>query len=117
MNGTHIMGTLYDCQHIPAHVDIEPFKDICRHAGFTVVGEAIHHFEPQGTSLTVLLGESHLNIHTWPENNAVMFDVYTCNHTRDNSEATRSISYLIRDYFGANIMVDREIDRERLFED
>jgi S-adenosylmethionine decarboxylase proenzyme len=117
MNGTHIMGTLYQCGNLPDHLDIEPFKKICSNAGFLVVGEAIHHFEPQGTTLTVLLGESHLNIHTWPENKAVMFDVFTCNHTRDNSAATENIASDLAVYFGAGLICDRTIDRERLFAD
>ena len=38
-----------------------------RDAGLTVVGERFHQFEPQGVTGTVLLAESHLAIHTWPE--------------------------------------------------
>ena len=45
----------------------------------TVVGDSFHQFEPQGVTGTVLLAESHLAIHTWPEQGFVTIDVYVCN--------------------------------------
>jgi S-adenosylmethionine decarboxylase proenzyme len=54
-------------------------------AGLTVVGDRFFQFEPQGVTGTVLLAESHLAIHTWPEEGFVTVDVYVCNYTTDNT--------------------------------
>ena len=55
------------------------------HPGLTVVGDAFHQFSPQGVTGTVLLAESHLAIHTWPEHGFVTVDVYVCNLATDNT--------------------------------
>jgi S-adenosylmethionine decarboxylase len=48
----------------------------------TVMESAFHRFEPQGVSGTVILAESHLSIHTWPERGYAAMDFYTCgDHT------------------------------------
>ena len=54
-------------------------------SGLTVVGESFYQFEPQGVTGTVLLAESHIAIHTWPEAGFVTVDVYVCNLTTDNT--------------------------------
>jgi S-adenosylmethionine decarboxylase len=46
--------------------------------GATVVGEAFHRFSPQGVSGVLLIAESHLSCHTWPEAGYVAVDIYTC---------------------------------------
>ena len=56
-----------------------------RDSGLTVVGDSFFQFEPQGVTGTVLLAESHLAIHTWPEAGFVTVDVYVCNLTTDNT--------------------------------
>jgi len=47
-------------------------------AGATVVGEVFHRFTPQGVSGVVVIEESHLSIHTWPECGYAAVDFYTC---------------------------------------
>ena len=54
-------------------------------SGLTVVGDAFHQSSPQGVTGTVLLAESHLAIHTWPEHGFVTVDVYVCNLATDNT--------------------------------
>jgi S-adenosylmethionine decarboxylase proenzyme len=44
----------------------------------TVVGEAFHRFAPQGVSGTVVIAESHISVHTWPESLYVAVDIFTC---------------------------------------
>jgi len=60
-------------------------RDALEEAGMTVVGESFHQFTPAGVTGTVLLAESHLAIHTWPEHGFVTVDVYVCNYTTDNT--------------------------------
>ncbi len=46
--------------------------------GATVLGESFHHFSPQGVSGMVVIAESHLSIHTWPEYGYAAVDIFTC---------------------------------------
>lgn len=60
--------------------------------GATIISSQSHQFEPQGTSVFVLLAESHLSIHTYPEKGYAAIDCYTCGRTIDPNEA---VQYLI----------------------
>jgi len=54
----------------------------------TIMESAFHRFEPQGVSGTVILAESHISIHTWPEKGYAAMDFYTCgDHTDPGSLA------------------------------
>ena len=50
-------------------------------AGATMVGESFHHFTPQGVSGVVVIAESHLFLHTWPEYGYAAVDIFTCGDT------------------------------------
>jgi S-adenosylmethionine decarboxylase proenzyme len=60
-------------------------------AGLTSVGDRFHQFEPHGVTGAVILAESHLAIHTWPEMGAVTLDVYVCNFTTDNTDKAEAL--------------------------
>jgi S-adenosylmethionine decarboxylase proenzyme len=47
-------------------------------AGATVVGHSFHRFSPQGVSGVVIIAESHLAVHTWPEHGYAAVDLFTC---------------------------------------
>ena len=49
--------------------------------GATVVGESFHQFSPQGVSGVVVIAESHLFIHTWPEYGYAAADIFTCGNS------------------------------------
>ena len=76
--------------------------EAARHAGLTPVGELFHRFTPlvpggpAGLTGVVLLAESHLAVHTWPERGAVTLDVYVCNAGADHSgRAEQALAALI----------------------
>lgn len=60
--------------------------------GATVLSVQSKQFEPQGATVLVLLSESHLSIHTYPERGFVALDCYTCGETVDPQIA---IDYMI----------------------
>jgi S-adenosylmethionine decarboxylase proenzyme len=89
--GIHLVGDFSGCRaplHLMEHAG--SLRDLCltlvNQSGLTVVGDAFHQFEPVGVTGTVLLAESHLAIHTWPELAFVSLDVFVCNYIHDNSE-------------------------------
>ncbi len=47
-------------------------------AGATVLGESFHQFNPHGVSGAVIIAESHIFIHTWPEHGYAAIDIFTC---------------------------------------
>jgi S-adenosylmethionine decarboxylase len=90
MYGIHLLGEWYGCPaNEPLLTQADVLRALCRRvvedAGLTIVGDRFHQFEPQGVTGTVLLAESHLAIHTWPESGFVTLDVYVCNYTTDNT--------------------------------
>jgi S-adenosylmethionine decarboxylase proenzyme len=96
MDGIHLLGEWYGCPaDTPVFTRAETLRDAClkavEQAGLTVVGERFFQFQPQGVTGTVLLAESHLAIHTWPEAGFVTVDVYVCNYTTDNSDKAERV--------------------------
>jgi S-adenosylmethionine decarboxylase len=96
MDGIHLLGEWYDCPaDTPAFTQAAALRELCvdaaRGAGLTVVGECFYRFEPQGVTGTVLLAESHIAIHTWPEAGFVTVDVYVCNLLTDNSAKAEQV--------------------------
>jgi spermidine synthase len=95
MQGLHLTGDLFDCGCSASFLtDVATLSKLCREAtldaGLTIVDEKYHEFpqwqgQPGGITGAVLLAESHLAIHTWPERRGVTLDVYVCNFTADNT--------------------------------
>ena len=52
----------------------------------TIVNTTIHEFSPIGISGVLVIEESHIAIHTWPEHKYVALDFFTCNGSHDLSE-------------------------------
>jgi S-adenosylmethionine decarboxylase proenzyme len=90
MEGIHLLGEWYGCPAAtPEMTRADALRKLCLDAvtasGLTIVGDRFHQFEPQGVTGAVILAESHLAIHTWPEVGSVTVDVYVCNYTTDNT--------------------------------
>ncbi len=111
MQGQHLTADLHDCapdvsQHGDLMRDPRALRRLCTDrvaaAGLTAVGDIFHRFgEPGGVTGVVLLAESHLAVHTWPEQGAVTLDVYVCNVSRDNSQAAESLAAMVIAAFGS----------------
>ena len=116
MQGLHLTADLYGCQCDPALLTDEALLTaFCRRAigesGLTVVGEQFHSFDPGGVTGVVLLAESHLAFHTWPELGGVTLDVYVCNFSTDNSgKAEVLLERLIAAFAPRDKLINR-IDR------
>lgn len=121
MQGLHLTADLHDCQ-CQAHwlVDAEALGARCtaavRHAGLQPVGQLFHRFPdtaegPGGVTATVLLAESHLCVHTWPELRAVTLDVYVCNFGGDHSARARQLLETLVALFAPREAVRQSLQR------
>lgn len=86
------------------------FHFICRNYKYNIIHEKSHLFKPQGLSIIFLLAESHMSIHTYPENNAISFDLYTCREYDDDSIYLQ-ISNILIDFFQGDIKQLKIINR------
>lgn len=104
MQGLHLTADLRGCDPSqPAMTSLDALRTLClaavQGAGLQPVGELFHRFpQPPGAASesgitgVVLLAESHLAVHTWPELGAVTLDVYVCNFGADNTRRAHALA-------------------------
>jgi len=92
--GQHILIELYDCREEKLR-DVAYIKSVMIEAAkvsnATIVDSTFHHFSPLGVSGVVVIKESHLSIHTWPEYKYAAVDIFTCG---DNINPWDAFNYL-----------------------
>lgn len=96
--GSQIVLDLYECD--TSHLDdLEWVKvtlvNAARLAGATIVDTVFHKFAPWGISGVVVIAESHLAIHIWPENRYAAVDVFTCG---ENIRMDVVVAFLTREF-------------------
>jgi S-adenosylmethionine decarboxylase len=101
MKGLHITGDLYNCAPSDYLISAKKLRvlcvDACQRAGLSVLGDHFYQFDgfdatqDGGATGAVVLAESHLAIHTWPEMRQATLDVYVCNVTGDNSQKAEQV--------------------------
>ncbi|RYY98576.1 MAG: adenosylmethionine decarboxylase [Comamonadaceae bacterium] len=121
MNGLHLTADLYRCRCDPAWLtDAERLGAWCVAAvdavGLVAVNRLFHTFPatakgPGGVTATVLLAESHVCLHTWPEERAVTVDVYVCNFGADHSAKARGLMEALVNRFQPEWTERRSLDR------
>ena len=120
MQGSHLTADLRGCDAgQPLMQSHEALRALCvdavAAAELGAVGELFHRFTPApgqtqtGITGIVLLAESHLAVHTWPELGAVSLDVYVCNLGRDNRDKAEALMSRLIAAFGAG-----EVKRQNL---
>ncbi len=96
MIGHHIIWDAYDCD-ITAISFVADIKNtlnaIITQLNIKKVAEQYKQFEPVGATGFILLAESHISIHTWPENGFAAIDVFSCKpiNTQDVNEVIRKM--------------------------
>lgn len=107
--GQHVLLDLYNC-----HKDLEnssfveeALLEAADQAGATIVSHHFHKFSPCGVSGVVIIQESHLTIHTWPEHNFASVDIYTCGKEMD---FTAAVNYL-KTKFDCDKIVTKHFER------
>jgi S-adenosylmethionine decarboxylase len=123
MDGLHLTADLHGCRCEAAWLtDAARLVAWCREAvlaaGLQPVAELAHAFPPGprgagGVTATILLAESHLCLHTWPELGAVTADVYVCNFGADHSAKARHLMDAVLRHFGPDAVDERSLHRGR----
>ena len=116
MNGLHLIGDLTGCRCEPSLLlDAASIRDssaaLCTAAGLTVLDTRFHQFNEAGFTGLVLLAESHVAIHTWPEKKGLTLDVYVCNYQDDNSAKARQVFDALVALFQPAEVARQEIER------
>ena len=109
-HGSQVILDLYECE--TPHLDDLPWVeatlvDAARAAGATIVQTVFHKFAPWGISRVVVISESHLAIHIWPENRYAAIDIFTCGE----SVRIDTASTLLKRAFRAGRSVKRRFAR------
>lgn len=84
--GRQILVEYYDCNESRIN-DVEFIEqsllESTKESGATIISHNFHKFSPYGISGVVVIAESHVAIHTWPEYNYAAVDIFTCGDTID----------------------------------
>jgi S-adenosylmethionine decarboxylase proenzyme len=88
--GLHILMEFYDCSPTVLNDEKlleELMLEAAEKASATIIKSVFHKFSPQGVTGVVVVAESHLAIHTWPEKQYAAVDFFTCNDKMDHEKA------------------------------
>jgi S-adenosylmethionine decarboxylase len=93
--GIHILADLHGCPPDlleRADVVAKLLNEVVSDTNLTKLGENHHQFEPYGVTSIILLAESHISIHTWPEQDgSAAVDIFTCGDPENADRAFESL--------------------------
>jgi spermidine synthase len=115
MQGIHLIGDFSDCLENTRLINLVNFQALClkyvEESRLTSLNYIFHQFDEGGFTGAIVLAESHLAIHTWPEKNGFTLDVYVCNYSQDNTIKAKCLFNLVVDYFNPINRIIQEITR------
>ena len=94
--GIHILSNFFGCKNRELLVDRKKLSklmtNVVKKNHLTILKSAFHKFDDGGITGFLLLSESHISIHTWPEkDNYLALDIFVCNLEKDNTENAKKI--------------------------
>lgn len=118
MKGLHIIADFYNCPPVDYLISAKALRQLCIRAsvsaGLQVLGDHFYQFDgfdktqDGGATGALVLAESHLAIHTWPERAGATLDIYVCNVSGDNSAKAEALyAELVDALKPADILVER----------
>ncbi|MBI2577217.1 MAG: adenosylmethionine decarboxylase [Candidatus Wildermuthbacteria bacterium] len=106
--GIHIVADFWDCKMIEDEKELKvAFYEAARIANSKPLSFSVYKFSPQGITAVLLLSESHIAIHTWPEIGYIALDIFTCG---ERSQPMKALEYF-RALLEPQEAVVREIKR------
>ena len=110
--GKHLLLELNGCDHKLLN-DISFIKETmlaaAKASGATALGESFHQFSPQGVSGVIIIAESHLTMHTWPEHGYAGADIFTCGTRVKPEKAAKVIIAKLKPSTHSIILMERGI--------
>jgi S-adenosylmethionine decarboxylase proenzyme len=108
--GRHLLAEFYDCNSNILN-NVQRIEDIMTDAaiacGATIIQKNFHLFNPYGVSGVIVISESHLAIHTWPEYGYAAVDLFTCGSSCDPKVAYE----FLREKLGSGTSYCSELNR------
>ncbi|MFU8813000.1 MAG: adenosylmethionine decarboxylase [Balneolaceae bacterium] len=108
--GRQILVEFYDCDQSKIN-EVSYIENALiqatKESGATIISHNFHKFSPYGVSGVVVIAESHVAIHTWPEYNYAAVDIFTCGDTIDPWK----IQELLKEYFDSKNVSSMEMKR------
>lgn len=109
--GRQLTIEYYDCR-----TDILIDKDAVEKAllkaaeksGATIISSSFHQFEPQGVSGVVVIAESHITAHAWPEHDYAAVDIFTCG---DNIDLEIAVNSMKQSFGSKNVIISSDQNR------
>ena len=105
--GVHVLLELADCDkkmlNNPRRIK-EILVEAARRARVTIVKTTIHKFNPYGVSGVVVIAESHISIHTWPEHGCAAVDIFTCGK---GLEPDLAAEFIIKEFCAQKYRMDK----------
>lgn len=121
MQGLHLTADLHQCRCAPQRLTDGPLLvqhclQAVRAAGLQPVAQLSHAFAATaqaagGVTATILLAESHVCVHTWPEHRAVTLDVYVCNFAANHSAQAQTLMAALVQHFDPQDTVQHALQR------
>lgn len=109
MVGKHLLANVYNIINYECLEKVETIKPlmekIIKEMKLNVVGEVHKQFEPIGATCLYLLAESHLSVHTFPEEKYCALDLYCCNDNIDMKE----VLDIIYEFFNGDCIIKKSI--------
>ena len=108
--GRHIIVEYYDCDptlmNEVSYIE-QSMEQAAEASGATIINSTFHHFSPYGVSGVVVIQESHLAIHTWPEYGYASVDLFTCGGSVDPWVAYRELREAFKAAHGSAVELSR----------
>lgn len=115
--GIHIIANFFECRNKELLVNEEKLSRLIVNSvnenGLTILKKYFHKFGEGGITGYLLLSESHVSIHTWPErNNYLTLDIFVCNYNKDNTEDAKKIFNQIKEAFNPENSEETFLERD-----
>ena len=102
--GIHLLAELFECEEnvfikFKKNILEKEVSSLNKKYNFRELGSYYHDFDSGGVTGIVALVESHVAIHTWPEDFFVTLDIFICNYKNDNTENAKLLFKNLVDLF------------------
>jgi S-adenosylmethionine decarboxylase proenzyme len=107
--GRHLVADFHGCTADLNNPDVvlRALEQACEVAGATIISRTGFNFSPYGVTSVVVIAESHLAVHTWPEYGYAAVDLFTCGTSVDTWRAFE----FVKSAFGATRVEVKEMPR------